>query len=208
MSPRSKEQNEKIRDTRIAQIRKAFSEVYLEKGVQGTEMGDIAKKAGIARGLVYYYYKDKMDLFRSMFLEYFEGAKAYVSNTLLTDEAPLVRLERYARFYLETAVTMPRHVFLYRNMQNDMPLVFGEEAQQYLQEFVDMIQSPLIRTVEEGLRSGQLTEADPSLLAQTFWGGVAGAMMDLARRKLPEQEGRALVEQAIRVIFNGIKKTT
>lgn len=205
MSPRSKEQNEKIRETRIAQIRKAFSEVYLEKGLQGTEMGDIAKKAGIARGLVYYYYKDKMDLFRAMFNEYFEGAKAYVSGTLLTDEPPMLRLERYARFYLETAVTKPRLVFLYMNLQNDIPLVFGEEGQMYHKEFVGNIMNPLIRTVEEGIRAGYLTKGDPSLMAQTFLGGITGATVDLAKRGLPEEEGRALVEQAVRIIFNGIK---
>ncbi|WP_127530245.1 TetR/AcrR family transcriptional regulator [Paenibacillus kobensis] len=206
MSPRSKEQHEKIREERIEQIRKAFSEVYLEKGLQGTDMGDVAKKAGISRALVYYYYKDKMDLFQGMFLEYFEAARDYVSDSLLTDEEPLIRLERYARFYLETAVTMPRRIFLYRNMLNDMPLVFGEQAQTLYQQFSDIIHSPLQRTVEEGIRCGRLIEADPSLLAQTFWGGVAGAMLELAKRHQPEEEMPALVEQALLIIFTGIKK--
>jgi TetR/AcrR family transcriptional regulator len=48
LAPRSTEQNEKIRAERIEEILKAAIEVYVEKGFMGTEMGDIAKKAGVA----------------------------------------------------------------------------------------------------------------------------------------------------------------
>ncbi|WP_052486949.1 TetR/AcrR family transcriptional regulator [Gordoniibacillus kamchatkensis] len=98
MSPRTKEQNEKIREERLTQIRRAAVEVYLEKGFQATEVGDIAKRAGMARGLVYYYYKDKIELFQTMFHYYFDEAKQFVGQTLLTGEPPLQRLDRYARF--------------------------------------------------------------------------------------------------------------
>lgn len=207
MSPRSKEQHDQVRRERIDQIRKAFSEVYLEKGVQGTDIGEVAKQAGVSRTLVYYYFKDKMELIQAMFTEYFDGAKDYVSTTLLTEEAPLVRLERYARFYLETAVTKPRRVFLYRNMINDMPIVFGGESQHYYHSFLDAVHGPLIRTIEEGIAAGQLTEADSMLLAQTFMGGVTGAMLELAKRQLSEVDGHMLVEQAVHVIFRGIVKS-
>ncbi|GMK39190.1 hypothetical protein PCCS19_22440 [Paenibacillus sp. CCS19] len=206
MSPRSKEQHDQVRRERIDQIRRAFSEVYLEKGVQGTDIGEVAKKAGVSRTLIYYYFKDKTELIQGMFQEYLEGAKSYVSGALITEEAPIVRLERYARFYLETAVTKPRRVVLYRNMLSDMPLVFGGQSEHYYHSFLDAIHGPLVRTMEEGIALGHLTEMEPMLLAQTFMGGVTGAMLELAKRKLTEEEGQLLVEQAVGVILRGIVK--
>lgn len=204
MSPRTKEQHDQVRRERMDQIRRAFSQVYLEKGVQGTDIGEVAKRAGVSRTLIYYYFKDKMELIQGMFQEYFDAAKGFVNECLLTSESPLIRLERYALFYLETAVTKPTRVYLYRNMINDMPIVFGGQSQDYYHSFLDAVHGPLVRTVEEGIAAGQLTEVEPTLLAQTFMGGVTGAMLELAKRQLTTDEGQALVEQAVSVIFRGI----
>jgi TetR/AcrR family transcriptional regulator len=206
MSPRSKEQNEKIRETRIVQIRQAAVSVYLEKGFQAAEVGDIAKKAGMARGLVYYYFKDKTELFRTVFRYYFDEAKQFVSQTLLTAEPPLERLERYARFYLSTAVTKPEFVRLYMNMQMDVQHVFGDEAKDVMADFITNIQEPLHRTMEEGIRSGTLAATDSKLLAHTFWGGITGALLELSRRGLTEAEARGLIDEALDILLRGIKR--
>ncbi|MBD3922325.1 TetR/AcrR family transcriptional regulator [Paenibacillus sp. PR3] len=208
MSPRSKEQHDQVRRERMDQIRRAFSEVYLEKGVQGTDIGEVAKRAGVSRTLIYYYFKDKMELIQGMFQEYFDAAKEFVTGCLLTAESPLIRLERYARFYLETAVTKPRRVYLYRNMINDMPIVFGGQSQDYYHSFLDSVHGPLVRTIEEGIAAGQLAEVEPVLLAQTYMGGVTGAMLELAKRQVTADEGHVLVEQAVSLIFRGIVKGT
>ena len=44
----------------------AAEEVFLEKGVSRTSLGDIAQRAGATRGAVYWHFKDKVDVFSSM----------------------------------------------------------------------------------------------------------------------------------------------
>ena len=44
----------------------AAEEVFFEKGVSRTSLGDIALRAGATRGAVYWHFKDKMDVFVSM----------------------------------------------------------------------------------------------------------------------------------------------
>lgn len=44
----------------------AAEEVFFEKGVSRTSLGDIAQRAGATRGAVYWHFKDKMDVFVSM----------------------------------------------------------------------------------------------------------------------------------------------
>ena len=44
----------------------AAEEVFFEKGVSRTSLGDIAERAGATRGAVYWHFKDKVDVFSSM----------------------------------------------------------------------------------------------------------------------------------------------
>ncbi|MBF5004775.1 TetR family transcriptional regulator [Diaphorobacter caeni] len=44
----------------------AAEEVFFEKGVSRTSLGDIAQRAGATRGAVYWHFKDKVDVFNSV----------------------------------------------------------------------------------------------------------------------------------------------
>ncbi|TGV05728.1 TetR/AcrR family transcriptional regulator, partial [Mesorhizobium sp. M00.F.Ca.ET.186.01.1.1] len=70
--PRSKEQNEEIRAQRKEAIMQGALAVYVEKGYAAADIKDVAEHAGVARGLVYYYYKDKRSLFRDLFAHMFQ----------------------------------------------------------------------------------------------------------------------------------------
>lgn len=61
MTPRTKEQNEEIRLRRLAQIRIAAADVFLDKGLT-LEIRDVATEAGLGYGTVYHYYSNKGDL--------------------------------------------------------------------------------------------------------------------------------------------------
>lgn len=50
-------------------IKKAASEVFLLKGLDGARMQEIADKAGINKALLHYYYRSKEQLFKSVFEE-------------------------------------------------------------------------------------------------------------------------------------------
>jgi AcrR family transcriptional regulator len=64
MTPRTKEQNEEIRLQRLAQIRKAAADVFLNKGPL-LEIRDVAAQAGLGYGTVYYY-SNKGDLLHDL----------------------------------------------------------------------------------------------------------------------------------------------
>ena len=50
-------------------ILRAASRVFAKKGYSGTRVGDIAREAGIAYGLVYHYFRNKEDVLNSLFQE-------------------------------------------------------------------------------------------------------------------------------------------
>jgi AcrR family transcriptional regulator len=65
--PRTKEQFEDIRAKTKHKILEHALELFAEKGFKGTSINDIAKSAGISKGLAYNYFKNKEELMLSVF---------------------------------------------------------------------------------------------------------------------------------------------
>lgn len=65
--PRTKEQNEKIREEARNRIINAAIKLFSLKGYHGTSISDIAKEAQISKGLAYNYFESKQDLLRAIF---------------------------------------------------------------------------------------------------------------------------------------------
>ncbi|WP_058831309.1 TetR/AcrR family transcriptional regulator [Paenibacillus polymyxa] len=88
MSPRTKEQNEEIRLRRLAQIRKAAADVFLNKGPL-LEIRDVAVQAGLGYGTVYHYYSNKGDLLHDLLWDALERAGGWLETPLEAQpEAP------------------------------------------------------------------------------------------------------------------------
>ncbi|MGZ0040893.1 TetR/AcrR family transcriptional regulator [Paenibacillus ottowii] len=81
MSPRTKEQNEEIRLRRLAQIRKAAADVFLNKGPL-LEIRDVAVQAGLGYGTVYHYYSNKGDLLNDLLWDALERAGGWPETGL------------------------------------------------------------------------------------------------------------------------------
>jgi len=71
MSPRTKQQFEKIRKTSKDKILAVALELFAQHGYQGTSIAQIAKKAKISKGLMYNYFKNKEKLLEAIVLEGF-----------------------------------------------------------------------------------------------------------------------------------------
>ncbi|MFE4572936.1 TetR/AcrR family transcriptional regulator [Paenibacillus chitinolyticus] len=102
MTPRTKEQNEEIRLRRLAQIRKAAADVFLNKGPL-LEIRDVAAQAGLGYGTVYHYYSNKGDLLHDLLWDALERAGGWLEAPLeaLPKAPPEVSLEAQLKAPLE-----------------------------------------------------------------------------------------------------------
>lgn len=69
MSPRNKAQFEEIRQRSIAAIKEAALELFAHNGYHSTSISQIAKAAGVSKGLVYNYYESKEALLEGIIME-------------------------------------------------------------------------------------------------------------------------------------------
>ena len=88
MSPRSKEQFEVIRQKSIEAIREAALELFAHNGYHSTSISQIAKEAGVSKGLVYNYFESKEALLQDIILDAVEMGEQFMAQLLAaTDDA-------------------------------------------------------------------------------------------------------------------------
>jgi len=82
MLPRNPEKNAEVRESRKKQILSATLSVYIRFGYHGADMDIVAKEAGLAKGLVYYYYKTKQELFAELYTQMFNDGYSFAETLL------------------------------------------------------------------------------------------------------------------------------
>ncbi len=80
----------------------AATEVFIEKGMDGARMQDIASRAGINKALLHYYYRTKEHLFNAVFEKI--SSKVFVKLAPLFDEK--LSLEQKIRFFFREHITL------------------------------------------------------------------------------------------------------
>ena len=87
MSPKTKAQYEEIRQQSKAAIMEAALELFASKGFSSTSISQIAKAAGISKGLMYNYFESKEQLLHEIIKSAFEEAEGLMMQamTQLTD---------------------------------------------------------------------------------------------------------------------------
>lgn len=85
MSPRTKEQFEEIRRKSIEAIKQAAMELFARNGYHSTSISQIAKEAGVSKGLLYNYFDSKEALLHDIIMEAVEMANEVMGNILSSD---------------------------------------------------------------------------------------------------------------------------
>jgi len=66
MSPRTNEENERIRQESKSKIMAAALELFANNGYHNTSISKVAKQAGVSKGLMYNYFESKEDLLKEV----------------------------------------------------------------------------------------------------------------------------------------------
>jgi len=71
--PRSKEKSEQIRIQSRAQILRAACQIFSERGYDGCKVADIAKRANMSQGNIYWYFSSKEEMLKAALTDGFEA---------------------------------------------------------------------------------------------------------------------------------------
>lgn len=192
--PRTKEQNEEIRARRREAIMKGALRVYAEKGYAAADIGEVAELAGVARGLVYYYYKDKLTVFRELFLYMFDLSNLHTRKHFSQDGTALELCEKFAFVMYENLFESSDHIRFFFRIRHDVQELFSTEELKSL-KWRGNNMLIMVETLRRGMEMGQIRRMSPEILADQYWGAIMHGMMHLHQRnEVLRQEGKSLEE--------------
>lgn len=87
MSPRTSIENEKIRSQSIAKILDAAFRLMSQQGYESTSISQIAKEAGVSKGLMYNYFHSKEELLKQLIDNTMKEGDQLMNEIILEDPA-------------------------------------------------------------------------------------------------------------------------
>jgi AcrR family transcriptional regulator len=168
-----------LRRQRAAQIVQAAAEVFAEKGYRRARVIDVARRAGIGKGTVYEYFRNKQEVFLAVFEWYVEEILA----TGLAGVEPEADPPRALRRLVEGMLVATGEVLhLYPLTLEFWAASAGSEFSERLnQEFRDLYRyygEVLAGIIRKGIDGGRFApETDPEATARVLLGALDGLFL-------------------------------
>lgn len=185
-------------DQKEKAILQAALDVFAAKGFDRATMDEIAVRARVAKGTVFYRYKSKEDLF----LNLIRGAvDLFVSQVRsATEDLGSIRARIAKAIEIQTQLSYNNPEFTKLLLSE----VWGNhERQRLFRESLETYLSFLKNIIEEGLANNELRVKDSALLASSIFGMTAAASLHLILSQ-GERELDDTVKELQHYILEGI----
>lgn len=205
---RTVEDKQKKKDT----ILKAARELFFKKGFYGTTIEMITSKAGVSTGIFYFYYKNKIEVFKALQDEGLDILQNTIDTVIaIPDMTAREKLLRLAHLYLG-------YYREYREYFDIMSIVCAapdelKETDSELSTIIDDKTSGVLKKIEriiqDGIENGEFVSVDTWKVITVFWAMMDGLILLDERDNIKNVIGVGLdelVEQALDMSFHGIVK--
>jgi AcrR family transcriptional regulator len=191
------------RQAKRGEIGKAAMQVFRDKGYYPTKMADIAGAAGIGKGTVYEYFRDKAHILQVEFDRYFEAFRKGAGEVLGRAETPGGRLVALVDFALCHVEDWRAHCSVYMDYFSVARTDTKVEAFS-LEEIYGEMRDLLTGLIREGQACGEIgLEFQPEPMADLLLSMYDGVVLSAI---FVRQQGSAsrIREEAMRLIRKGI----
>ena len=196
----TKHQSEQDRRGQIP--RAAARSVFIDKGYLAARVEDVAKRAGLSKGAVYFYFSSKRELFLSLVREEQENTYYFLDEAEKDGRPAQIKLLDLGIRYLDyfAGLKTPPRFFL---MMSEMA-IRDEEVQEELQATHRRFIDAASRILAQGMAEGTFKSGDPeaaAILLKAMIDGLAGQSAIGIR---PDKE--RLSQGGIQLFLNGLLK--
>ena len=163
-------------EDRPREISAAALEVFAEKGFAAARVEEIARRAGVSKGTLYLYFKDKEDLFRAVVRDAIAPNVAAITEAISTMEAPFAEVIRvFLAGFAEREARLPLGAVA--KMVIGESRNFPELARVWHDEVASKAIGALAAFVRGAQERGEARAGDPRLYAFSLIGPmVLGAL--------------------------------
>ncbi|OJV41301.1 MAG: hypothetical protein BGO25_16335 [Acidobacteriales bacterium 59-55] len=178
----------------------AAVEVIAERGYFNSPVSAIAKRAGVADGTIYLYFKSKDDVLRTAIDSTFEKFYRKVVDAFVTLDAPREQLEYIAQVHLEShSVNRSMAVLMQTEMRQSAKFI-EEFSHHHLVKYIQMVREVVRRGQEQGIFRKDISDG---VVAHCMFGAI-DELLSSAVFTGREYDARNTASQVIDVLLNGI----
>jgi AcrR family transcriptional regulator len=193
-------------EARPDEVLDAALAVFVEKGFAATKVEEVARRAGVSKGLVYLYFASKEALLEGIV----RRALAPIADDAVADLAAFDGDPRDAIALLLTAVceqlSDPARLAVPKLVLSEV-VRFPAIAAMYRREVIDKVRPALGQLLARGVASGYLRPVDPEMAIRSVIGPViAHVALSVLFDVAPEDglDMERLLKSHLDVLFNGI----
>jgi TetR/AcrR family fatty acid metabolism transcriptional regulator len=170
-------------ERRLTLLKAAFREVA-EKGFSEVTLDDIARRAGVSKGVTLYYFDSKDDLFRELFGWLIDSIHGRMREAVAAQTEPVAKVRALVALIFPSA---SKNRAFFRAFVDFCGLAARREAFRLVNErFYAGCREIDGGIVEEGMRRGVFTVRDPMEAGSTIRAIFDGLMMQWLAEKDPE----------------------
>ncbi len=180
--PGSRGEPEKTR----AAIMKAALEEFSHEGVAGARTDEIARRAGVNKALLYYYFKDKEGLYSAALEEVFSGLHDKVMVVLSSSNLePRECLLKYVEAHFDYIASKPVYPRLVqREFMRTAGRTLSPTATRIMEKYGKAIYSKLRDLIRSGIESGDFRQVDPMQTVTSILGTIVFYFISLPAQQV------------------------
>jgi AcrR family transcriptional regulator len=205
-----KERREREKEERRAQILDAARDLLLEKGMTATSINQIAKKAELGVGTIYFYYRSKEELFAALQEEGLELLYRDMETVIAEGKDPIEKLESIAWVYLAFSRQKKEYFDIINYFLSSSDQVFAPGLKSQVDHHGRINLGLVERVLEEGVETGWFRSINSRRHAVLIWATLHGLIQFQKFRNtiLGDENYDDLYRFVIHELIEGIRKTS
>jgi len=173
-------------------------DLFREKGFHNTKMDDIAQAAGVGKGTLYEYFKNKQEIFDETCVEYVESIFGRIEevsfmNVSFREKILILFNERKNTFNEEIDKNPIDYIMSYKN-------IISEKILKSMFEHILEINKILVEIVDQGKSEGVVRKDIPS---DTIVCSIVGTMGEYFNLKMYKKDYTVSEDIIFNLLFNG-----
>jgi len=178
----------------------AAVEVIAERGYFKSPVSEIAKRAGVADGTVYLYFKSKDDVLRTAIDRTFEKFYKQIADAFVTLTGPREQLEYIALVHLESSTANRSMAVLMQTEMRQSARFIAEFSHHHLVKYIQMVREVVRRGQEEGIFRRDVSDG---VVAHCMFGAI-DELLSSAVFTGRVYDAKATAAQVMDVLLKGI----
>ncbi len=210
MSINTERRRQREADARKEQILKAARQCFLDRGIPGTSMDEIARTAELAKGTLYLYFSSKEEIAFSLLLRATEDLLRTLEAVLDSGVQPIEQIQRLALAYYRFFISQPeafRYMFVIPHNSYS-----GRVAEELVMQWGNTGKAALgilSALLEQGKMAGDFDFQDAWSAAIGLWSALTGVIaipsQEVRRPFLGEPDLERIVMDTVCIVLRGLQ---